>query len=154
MDIRYGDRPEAGYMESGRRMLTIHHWKSWFHVDMPKVAKVARVTGDEGVLMRWIFEDNLVLSNGYSIVEYVDGVEGIDFDAVELTWADIGEAGTYWHHVGPLREQLGKDNKKTYLMVEAEVVKEGVRQIYVHRAEDVEDGPKEIDRVIELTWLF
>jgi hypothetical protein len=154
MDIGGSDEPVAGYMESGRRMLTVHHWKSWFYVDMAMVAKVAEATGDEGVLMRWMFEGNLVLSNGYSIVEYVGGVDGIDFEAVELTWAKIGEQRRYLHHVGPLREKLGKDKKRTYLIAEAEAVEDGVRQIYINRVEGKNDSSTEIDRVIELVWLF
>lgn len=42
-----------GMFESGRRMLTIHHWRSWFQVDMPKVGLVGKASGDQGILQRW-----------------------------------------------------------------------------------------------------
>jgi hypothetical protein len=64
MDIN-GDPP--GYFESGRRLLTIHHWKSWFSVNVPMVANVRKACGGECVLQRWQFDGDTVLSNGYSI---------------------------------------------------------------------------------------
>jgi hypothetical protein len=60
----------SGYFESGRRLLTIHHWKSWFSVNVPMVANVSKACGDECVLQIWQFDDDTVLSNGYSINEY------------------------------------------------------------------------------------
>lgn len=37
MDLK-GDL--SGFFESGRRSLTLHHWKTWFNVDIPEVAAV------------------------------------------------------------------------------------------------------------------
>jgi hypothetical protein len=133
-----------GYFESGRRMLTVHHWKSWFHVDVPAGAKVTRVCGDEGLYMRWKFDD-VVLSNGFSVVKYTNPAE-VDLAKVEKTWK--GDDGRWMHHIGPLRERLGGDKKKSYKLVETEVLEGfGVRQIYLHRG-----GENGVDGVVELLW--
>ncbi|CZR68053.1 uncharacterized protein PAC_17952 [Phialocephala subalpina] len=152
----------GGYFESGRRMLTIHHWKTWYHVDMPMAANISKACGFECVFQRFQFDDNIVLSNGYSIVEYPKGIEDEDADGnklvdlgkVELTWA--GSKGQYEHHIGPLRDRLGKEEKKTMRLVETEVLPgKGVRQTYVERVEDTEsvENAFKMDRVVELLWL-
>ena len=133
-----------GYFESGRRMLTVHHWKSWFYVDVPMGGKVAQATGDEGVFMRWKFQD-VVLSNGFSIAEYPGGLAEIDFEKVEKTWP--GQDSRFLHHIGPLRAKLPGEMKKSFRLVEAVVMAEGVRQVYLHEAQDGVNG------VLELLWL-
>jgi hypothetical protein len=139
-----------GYFESGRRMLTVHHWKSWFHVNVPLAGRVARVTGDEGVFMRWRFEKGVVLSNGFSIVDYGEGIGEVDLWKVEKTWN--GKDGKWVHHIGPLREKVEEGKKKSYRLVEAELlVGKGLRQIYLYKATEEEGG---VDRVLELLWLF
>lgn len=139
-----------GYFESGRRMLTVHHWKSWFHVDVPTSGVVSRATGDESVFMRWKFDGGMVLSNGFSIVEYIGGLEEVDLWKVEKTWE--GKDHRWLHHIGPLREKLGEDRKKSFWLVEAQVMDGvGVRQVYLHKATDGENG---VDGVLELVWLF
>ena len=141
-----------GYFESGRRMLTLHHWKSWFHVDVPLAAKVATVVGDEGVFMRWVFDEGVVLSNGYSIVEYGDGISDVDLSKVERTWD--GTDDRWLHHVGPLRSKLGNEKKRSFRLINADMVVErgqrAFRQTYLHKATDGENG---IDGVLELLWL-
>lgn len=152
MDIN-GD--PSGYFESGRRLLTIHHWKSWFSVNVPMVANVSKACGDECVLQRWQFDDDTVLSNGYSINEYPGGIEreGVELGKVEKTWD--GELWRYVHKIGPLREPVKEGVKRSLLLVEANVVEGvGVRQVYVERAKLVEGHSVGIDRVVELLWLF
>lgn len=138
-----------GYFESGRRMLTVHHWKSWFYVDVPMASKVSEVCGDEGVFMRWLFQDGVVLSNGFSIVEYGDGIAEVALEKVEKTWN--GKENRFLHHIGPLREALEDGKKRSFRLVEAEVLEEGVRQVYLHTATDVENA---VNGVLELLWLF
>ncbi|TVY68714.1 hypothetical protein LSUE1_G007813 [Lachnellula suecica] len=152
MDIGGNYFVPAGYLESGRPMLTVHHWRSWFWVDMPAVGSVAKVCGYEGVLMRWLFEGDLVLANGYSIAEYPKGMEDVDLSAVEQTWG--GERGEYIHRIGPLREKLGREQKRSFGMKESVVLKEGVRQTYIDMAEVVEEKKVGVDSVVELIWLF
>lgn len=141
-----------GYFESGRRMLTVHHWKSWFYVDVPLAARVSEVTGDEGVFMRWKFQGGVVLSNGFSVAEHGEGIEEVDLWKVERTWG--GSDARWLHHVGPLREKLGEDKKRSFKLVDAEMVVEsgqrGLRQVYLHKATEGGDG---VDGVLELLWL-
>jgi hypothetical protein len=152
MDIRGDFFEPAGYFENGRQMLTIHHWRSWFDVDMPAVSTVSKVCGDEGVLMRWRFEGDVVLSNGYSIVEYPQGISDEGLKGVELTWSD--QKWRYVHRIGPLRKKLGRDRKRAFGMVETVVLEEGVRQTYLERAEEDKGKVIGIDRIVELLWLF
>ncbi|KAH6681527.1 hypothetical protein B0J14DRAFT_530060 [Halenospora varia] len=168
MDFRGDDNVAAGYFESGRQMLTVHHWRSWYNVDMPTVGLVGKACGNEGLLMRWVFDNNFVLSNGYSIVEYPNGADKINFEHVEMTM-EAGSIPKYIHKIGPLREKLPDEDKKTFKMLDAEIVEGwGVRQTYIEKAprEKIKDekegeGKKEEkviihgdDRVVELVWLF
>jgi hypothetical protein len=152
MDINGNFHTPAGYFESGRQMLTIHHWRSWFFVDMPAVSSVSKACGYEGVLMRWKFAGDVVLNNGYSITEYPKGIKDSELAAVEQTWP--GEKEKFIHRIGPLREKLERDRKRTYGMVATVVTEEGVRQTYIERAEEVNDKKVGEDKVVELVWLF
>jgi len=149
MDIHGDEGAADGYFESGRKMLTMHHWKSWYHFDVPTASIVTQVTGDEGLFMRWIFDGGFVLSNGYSICEYVEGTDEVEWEKVEITW--VGDEGRYVHRF-PLRQKMGMDKKRTSRLVESEAVKGGVRQVYLERAERDERG-RGIDRVWELIWV-
>ena len=130
--------------------------------------------------MRFLFlSSNTVLSNGYSLVEYPKGFNGIDngvpeqigkpkpgsdpksktkqqknkpwsidFDRVERTW---GGDDHRWAHRFPLRGQLGRDKKHTFLLLGTEVLEGvGIRQIYVDKA-IITGG---VDDVAVLVWLF
>lgn len=91
-----------------------------------------------------------MLSNGFSIVEYGNGIDEVDLQKVEKTWD--GKEGRFVHHIGPLREGLGGDRKASYRLVGAEVVVGvGLRQVYLQKASTGENGN---DRVLELLWLF
>jgi hypothetical protein len=153
MDIK-GDI--SGWFESGRQMLSMHHWRSWFSVDMPSVARISQVIGDEGILMRWVFKGDTVLSNGFSIVEYPKGIKRKELEAVEKTWNKEEDAENYIHKIGPLREPMGREEKVSYGMVETTVLEEvGVRQTYVRRGEwEANSTVVPVDGVIELLWLF
>jgi hypothetical protein len=147
-----GDTP-AGYFESGRRMLSVHHWRSWFRVDIPAAARVARACGPEGIFQRWAFpRANLVLANGFSIAEYPAGLARLDLAAVEKTWA--GDEAKFLHKIGPLRKPIG-EGKISYRLAASEVV-DGwfVRQVYVRKASARTDMPPEMDGVLELLWLL
>lgn len=75
---------------------------------------VARACGYECVFQRFIFPgENLVLSNGFSIVEFLGGgVRDIDLDAVEKTWEE--EEGRFSNHIWPLREVIEDGEKQRY----------------------------------------
>lgn len=155
MDIE-GDA--SGYFESGRRMLTLHHWHSWFHVNVPAGAIVSQACGDEGIFQRWRFDQDTVLSNGYSIAEYPLGMSGengeeeVNLSNVEKTWAS--DARNFEHFIGPLREPLGRDRKRQLKLVQSVVLDGlGVRQTYTD-LKGMESAEDDIDRVVELLWLF
>lgn len=155
MDIK-GDA--SGYFESGRRMLTVHHWRTWYEVDVPLASNVSKACGFECVFQRWVFDDDFVLSNGFSVVEYMDGIEegNIELDKVEKTWE--GDIGNFAHHMGPLRGPDENEVKRSARLVEASIVEGiGVRQIYIERVKSGENGERvagDVDRVIELLWLL
>lgn len=138
----------AGYFECGRRMLTVHHWRTWFQLDIPMCARVSRASGAEGVFQRWSFpSQNFVLSNGYSIAEYPQGLDAIDLSSVEKTWE--GEPAKFLHKIGPLRPAMG-DEKVSYKLVATDVKDKFVRQLYLNKAKDRND----MDHVLELKWVL
>ena len=82
----HGDR--SGVFESGRVILSLHHWKEgywsedgegwdgirhprWFPMD--KMALVQDVCGDNCFLQRFHFKDDIILTNGYSVASYPTG---------------------------------------------------------------------------------
>ncbi|RDL35441.1 Uncharacterized protein BP5553_07372 [Venustampulla echinocandica] len=153
MDISGGGDVAAGYYESGRQMLTVHHWRSpqrWYDIDTPTVSYVSKACGDEGVLMRWLFKGDIVLSNGYSIAEYPNGIEITELEKIEHTWPE--ELSKFEHRIGPLRKKMNSDDKRTLKMVDTEILEGyGVRQTYLEQ-EETEQPTRRNDRVLELLW--
>ena len=162
MDI-HGDM--SGIYESGRLPLSLHHWKqgwwdeegygTWF--PMAAMHRVADICGD-CFLQRWQFDDDMILSNGYSIAEYPTGAwtkldKEAQLDKPENTWLAAGivegsnNAG--WdHYVGPLRPKLTLEEEKIqYRFLDAVAVDGGVRQFYIHLGLD-----RDFDTLLELFW--
>ena len=95
----------TGFFETGREPpLSVHHWKSWFHADMPKVASISELCGDTCLLRQWWFADGWLLTNGFSVVKYSTDVDPFD-KTMELTWESHNGAvhESYLHELGPLR---------------------------------------------------
>lgn len=168
----FGD--PTGFYESGRRMLSMHHWKSWNQLPAREMAAVTEVCGD-CFLQRFVFEraseddqemkkeedveedveeeeeETVVLNNGYSINVYAPGVALPDLSRTEQTWdnPDRDPWKDYEWSLGLLRERVGRDKKKTYQLVTVVPGEDGqLTQVYLHRGE-VEG---ENDEVIELLW--
>lgn len=106
MDI-VGD--QSGIYESGFKPLSLHHWRGWANIPMPKVAEVAALTGGRGLFQRFRFSDGYVLTNGYSLVRYEAlakkagegaGPEPIDFTKTEFTWDNGGKKDEHPPHPG------------------------------------------------------
>lgn len=153
----------AGMYESGRRMLSMHHWKSWHWLPVEKMATVTRICG-ECFLERFVFDaahehpnreagvpdrskDVMVLNVGYSINTYAEGLP--DLSRVEQTWDGIHAWQDYEWSVGPLRPRLEKNQKKTWWLKTAFHDEQGgLRQIYLHQGG--QEGKD--DEVIELIW--
>ena len=168
----HGDR--SGVFESGRQILTLHHWKEgywdekgegpdgirhgrWFPMDqMSLVTDVC----DRCYLQRWQLGNDTILSNGYSISNYPRGAlkttkkKPLRLDKMEYTWVtpmkveDSSNKG--WdHYLGPLRPPLKlEDEKIPYRFLAGVKVDGGVRQYYRHLGKD-----GDMDTVIELFWI-
>ena len=137
----------SGFFESGREPpLSVHHWKSWFKADMPKLSVVSELCGDTCLLRQWRFSDNWILTNGFSVVQY--GYQpGPDDITMEMTWDPHNGANDegYLHELGPLRPK--DEAKRSYLLTDAVLEPNGrVTQWYVQR--DSRFG----DQVLELSW--
>jgi hypothetical protein len=144
----------AGFYESGRQVLSLHHWKSWHRSPVDKMAAVTKICGG-CFLQRFAFQGDkseafTILNNGYSINIYsADLEEPLDLSRTEQTW-DGGEDGAYQWSLGPLRPKVDKEKKKSYFLETAVVGQHGALiQVYVHRAKR---GHGERDEVIELVW--
>lgn len=144
-----------GFYESGRFPISIHHWKSWHHVPVIKMAKITEFCGF-CFLQRWQFGSDTVLNNGYSISVYPGGAANIDLGATEATFDNPSD---FESSLGPLRDP--STDKREFYLVDADWVGNGVRQTYVRRASqrepvspDDNTGAAEVNRdeVVELWW--
>ena len=166
----------SGFYESGREMLSLHHWKegstAGYKLEMEKMHLVADIC-DSCFLQRWQFPNELLLSNGFSITYYPEGnlsgtkpggllgsglgpgekAEKVDLQQIEQTWG--GEINVL-HSLAPLRDKMGDNIKVEYKLLDsvhidgAEVGIPGqpvVRQVYFK-----EGGEEERDTVLVLNW--
>ncbi|EGY21433.1 hypothetical protein VD0002_g3531 [Verticillium dahliae] len=140
-------RDATGFYEGGPSPLSVHHWKSWYFSPVELMATITHVCGD-CFLQRWRMGADTVLTNGYSISIYRDGLDDVDLSRMEDTWSNE-QPDFYDFSIGPLRKPMKPGQKKTYKLEDADYLKNGgVRQIYVHRAEKAGQN----DDVIELSW--
>lgn len=168
----HGDR--SGVFESGRQILTLHHWKEgywdekgegpdgirhqkWFPMDqMSFVTDIC----DRCYLQRWQFGIDTVLSNGYSISIYPKGAlkltkkKPLRLDKMEYTWVTPEKVKNSrnkgWdHYLGPLRPPIKLEEEKIpYRFLAGVKVDGGVRQYYRHLGKD-----GDMDTVVELFWI-
>ncbi|KAF7590710.1 hypothetical protein BBP40_002501 [Aspergillus hancockii] len=136
----------TGFYESGRPLpLSLHHWKSWFAVDVVALGKVAAICGDDCQLRRWRISDTWFLVNGFSIVQYSSPMT--DMIGMEQTWDPSPEARekNYAFSLGPLRP---KDEGKVSFRLKS-AISEGrrLRQIYVYEPE-YPSSPQ----IVEIVW--
>jgi hypothetical protein len=137
----------SGFFESGREPpLSVHHWKSWFHADMPKLSVISELCGPSCLLRQWQFSDGWFLTNGFSVVQYSFPPEQNDL-TMEMTWEPHNGATeeSYLHELGPLRRK--DDHKVSYLLEDSVIEENGrVTQWYIKR--DKREG----DQILELSW--
>ena len=150
----------SGVYESGWRPLSLHHWKAdwwddkrrdhWFPLDVMHL--VADVCG-ECFLQRWQFGGDTVLTNGFSIATYPNGITREVLEKPEHTWLgprhvpDTFNPG-YLHSIGTIREPLKLEEEKIqYMFLDAVAADGGVRQFYVHKGVG-----EEMDTLVELFW--
>lgn len=142
LDLR-GDT--SGFYESGRWPLSLHHWKTWHSAPVDLMAKASDFCGG-CFLQRFRFGGDTVLANGYSVAVYREGIEHSDLNHTEATFDN---AHLYDWAYGPLRSKADPHNKKSFYLIDAEMVGKSLRQVYVHRAGDREESR---DEVLELWW--
>lgn len=153
----------SGFYESGREMISLHHWKegsaTGFKLEMEKMHLVADVC-DSCFLQRWQFSGEVILSNGFSIAHYPKGhisgkklgllgtgaeVKKINLEEMEHTWADDINV---LHSLAPARDRMGEEEKLSYKLLDS-VKADGdvVKQVYFR------EGPgTDQDTVIVLNW--
>jgi hypothetical protein len=157
----------SGFYESGREILSLHHWKegsiAGYKLEMEKMHLVADIC-DSCFLQRWQFPKDLVLTNGFSIVHYPQGhltgkkpgvlavgaTDKIDLYEVEHTWGDDIDV---LHSLAPIRDKMSEEQKIGYKLLDSMVVdpgngrKDTVRQVYFK-----EGAAGEMDTVMVLNW--
>lgn len=147
----------SGFYESGLNpLLTVHHWKSWHFHPIPMAHLVTDVAGPDVFLQRYTFHNNTVMTNGFSIVEYPNGLP--DLQLAELTVVEdvdlLRPPGRleFHHSLGRTRPPLRLGKDKISWKFEASVVAADgtIRQFYVQRAQKHVAGS--VDSVIEIDW--
>ena len=137
----------SGYFEAGLRPINLHHWKTWFEAPVVAMAKAADFCGG-CFLQRWRFGNDTVLTNGYSIARYRDGVASVDLGTVEGTWEK--HTNDYDWSIGPIKRPYTPQEKQSFRLVEAEITPQGaLRQVYVWKGND---SAGELDEVVEMIW--
>jgi hypothetical protein len=165
----------SGFYESGREMLSLHHWKegsaAGYKLEMEKMHLVANVC-DSCFLQRWQFTNEFLLSNGFSITSYPQGhltgkkpggvmgtgmggqVEKINLELMEKTW---GDDINVLHSLAPVREKMTDETKIGYKLLDSVIVKGDeigapgatvVRQIYFKEGGEGQGK----DTVLVLNW--
>lgn len=157
----FGDA--GGFYESGTRPLSVHHYRHSWHTAYPgHASKVAHTCGEDCTFQRFVTADGFVVSNGYSVAQYPEGID-FDLEQLEATWAGSNDPNLGWRFdlmLGPQRLSLHRTGRKlAWEMVEARNGADGsVTQVYIRRKDDdrwkYEGEPmRETDGVIELVWI-
>ncbi|KAG0649787.1 hypothetical protein D0Z07_3843 [Hyphodiscus hymeniophilus] len=166
----------SGFYESGREMLSLHHWKEGsqggYKLEMEKMHLVADIC-DSCFLQRWQFPNELLLSNGFSITSYPQGhlsgqkpggvlgtgiqmgkpTEVVNLEETEHTW---GDDINVLHSLAPVRNKMDEATKVGYKLLDSMIVnseeagvpsEKVVRQLYFK-----EGGDGEKDTVMVLNW--
>ncbi|KAL9941576.1 hypothetical protein D7B24_004099 [Verticillium nonalfalfae] len=162
LDLSGGDA--SGFYESGIKPFSIHHFRGGqkWHTTYPlNTTQIAHTCGEDCPYQRFVTADNFIISNGYSIAQYPDGID-FRLDQVERTFRSIhpDHQGSFDYTFGPQRPSLVKTGKKiAWDLVESQRLEDGsVSQVYVRKKDDErwtkEKKPvKAHDGVIELVWI-
>lgn len=167
---QFGDA--SGVYESGRTIHSLHHFKSWHQFIPDQMHVVADACGEACTLQRFQFKDNFIVTNGYSVAQYP---QGIDFDplqtehtfglgAPEPGQPDLADVAFNMFY-GSMRKDLTRTGKKkAWGLLGAR--KEGngrVTQVYLKSWSDErwfgkdesvpsrESNPR--DSIVVLTWI-
>lgn len=130
----------TGFYEAVRpQPVSVHHWKSWHHHDVPAVATVAKACGRACVLQNFRFQDGWQMANGFSIVRYGYNETALAAQhplAMEHTWkVTIWDIEDSWKHsLAPLKER--DDHKVQFLMERIVEEDAGTVTVYYVRREN------------------
>ncbi|KAG7126861.1 hypothetical protein HYQ44_000581 [Verticillium longisporum] len=160
----------AGFYESGLKPFSIHHFKGhkkWWHASFPlNTTKIARTCGEDCSYQRFVTADNFIISNGYSVAQYPQGID-FDLNQIEGTFRSdikLDRKNNGWgfdYTFGPQRLPLSKTGKKmAWDIYDSQYLEDGsVSQVYVRKKDDerwtTKDGKpmKALDGIIELIWI-
>lgn len=155
----------SGFYESGIKPYSIHHFKGskgWHTAYPQNTTKIAHTCGEDCPYQRFVTADNFVISNGYSIAQYPDGID-FDLEQVERTMTSIlsKKDWNFDFMLGPQRPLLQMTGKKVaWELRDSQVMEDGsVLQVYVREKGDkrwtTPDGKpiKALDGIIELVWV-
>lgn len=157
----YGD--PAGFYEGGIKPYSVHHFKGggWHYAYPFQTTKIAHACGEDCPYQRFVTADNFIISNGFSVAQYPEGID-FDLEQFEGTFYAAPE-NRGWNldfMYGPQRPSLLKTGKKiAWELRESHNKEDGsVLQVYIRRKDDERwkknDKPmKEKDGVIELVWI-
>lgn len=141
----------TGFYEAVRAQpVSVHHWKSWHHHDLPTIAAVSNKCGRACVLQNFRFQDGWQMSNGFSIVRYgYNETEraGQHPLAMEETWEEtVWTVEDSWQYsLAPLKRRDA--GKVQYLNERTEIGADGsVTVYYVRRVAGVGRG------LIRVVW--
>jgi hypothetical protein len=145
----------TGFYEAARpQPISVHHWRSWHHHDIPAVSTVGKVCGRACVFQSFDFLDGWRMTNGFSIVKYgydkKELAEQIEA-AMEHTWEKtIWVIPTSWRYsFEPLKPK--DPNKIQYLMEKVEEDKKaGTMTLYYVRRKG--GGGSIGDSIIRVIW--
>ncbi|KAM0330776.1 hypothetical protein ACHAQA_003730 [Verticillium albo-atrum] len=157
----FGD--PAGFYEGGIKPYSVHHFKGggWHFAYPFQTTKVAHACGEDCSYQRFVTTDNFIISNGFSVAHYPQGID-FDLDQFEGTFHAAPEDRGWnldWMY-GPQRPSLLKTGKKiAWELRESHNNPDGsVQQTYIRKADDARwvenDRPlRTHDGVIELVWI-
>lgn len=159
----------SGLYESGREILSLHHWKEGSAGHKLEIEKMHLINSlcDSCFLQRWQFSSDLLLTNGFSITTYPHGhianqensghvnldVKKVSLDDVESTWNDDLDV---LHSLAPTRQKMSSDSKKTYRLLDSVLIQDNnkrlaVHQIYILKGEE-NDHEIQGDSIMSLIW--
>ncbi|KAI1659312.1 glycosyltransferase family 31 protein [Daldinia decipiens] len=158
----YGD--PSGFYESGIKPISLHHFKGGgWHSALPwEYTKIAHICGEDCTLQRFRTSDNFIISTGFSVAHYPQGIN-FNLAQMERTFAAAPQdKGWNLDYVfDPQRPSLLKTGRKvSWDLQEAHVNEDNtVTHVYVRKANDWRwvdrngEPMSHVDGLIELVWV-
>jgi Protein of unknown function, DUF604 len=154
----------AGFYEAGLAPLSLHHFKGgmWHKAKPYEGAQVVHACGEDCFLQRFQTADDFIISNGFSIAYYPNGID-FNIHQIEKTFTALPE-DFGWNldfMMGPQRKNLlWTGRKAAWELMESDVQRDGsIKQTYIRKADDYrwtygEGGNRMFDKdgVLELIW--